>query len=566
MKSSYRNRAYAVPGRSWTALKKRVPALLVLALGAGCDGGGAASPASGVSLESFVAAPDTLDFGSLEVGQTSTRTVQVSNTGPTAIARLRISFAAANTADFTQTNTCTATNAAGTDCTINVTFKPSSGGPRATELLIASSTSAFTRTIPVTGAGKMDALAALRAAASRRVDVLMIGDSNQLFGGSGWDHGFQYRLGTLYGIYATGMVSANDGGLGTPGSGSGAGLGYARIFAGDGAATGAPAALDAAMPAGSTPPHHYYFIASGATGNGSGVSIAASSPLLDLSRALRGHFVYGGFTGDAGSFVPFARLGSPPYSVLATGPAVTTNLSAHGIAYAQLEVPAAARTGSIEFRDRDANGGAGIKGPYLGYYYRVEWPEKTSGVSVHTAFAVGGFSLFEIAQKILAAPDAQLHLQLSEARRLQVAAGQTPVVVVVVNAGLNDRNETSTPSLGPAGVADADSATAYIDNLQAIVDRVESVYRANWPLNELYWLIMPSHRVADPDDPELVSYRAAVNSWVNGRERTSMIDLASNITAAEMLTRGYFAAGNADLNHLTVAGYEGLATTYLVGP
>lgn len=42
---------------------------------------------------------------------------------------------------------------------------------------------------------------------TRRVDVIMIGDSNQLFGGTGRDHGWGYALRNAYGLYSTGLIA-----------------------------------------------------------------------------------------------------------------------------------------------------------------------------------------------------------------------------------------------------------------------------------------------------------------------------------------------------------------------
>ncbi len=47
-------------------------------------------------------------------------------------------------------------------------------------------------------------------AASGRVDVVGIGDSNQLYAGHGWDTGWAVALAERYGLYATGLHSAES--------------------------------------------------------------------------------------------------------------------------------------------------------------------------------------------------------------------------------------------------------------------------------------------------------------------------------------------------------------------
>jgi hypothetical protein len=68
----------------------------------------------------------TLALGSQPVGTTSAaQTVTLSNTGNATLNITSIAITGTNASDFAQTNTCGSSVAAGADCTINVTFKPS---------------------------------------------------------------------------------------------------------------------------------------------------------------------------------------------------------------------------------------------------------------------------------------------------------------------------------------------------------------------------------------------------------------------------------------------------------
>jgi hypothetical protein len=89
-----------------------------------------------------LAAPDmelsakSLGFGLHKVGTTSTKTVTLSNkgTGPLAITNMTVT--GTNSKDFTQSNNCGTSLAAGKSCTVTVTFKPSATGSRSAVLSI----------------------------------------------------------------------------------------------------------------------------------------------------------------------------------------------------------------------------------------------------------------------------------------------------------------------------------------------------------------------------------------------------------------------------------------------
>lgn len=99
-----------------------------------------------------------------------------------------------------------------------------------------------------------------------------------------------------------------------------------------------------------------------------------------------------------------------------------------------------------------------------------------------------------------------------------------------------------------------------MDNLDALVARVESVWTANgWDKTELFYFVMPSHPI--PSDTVLATYRAIAKTWVARRQadkrwaQSSFIDLSQITSSAELLalgTNGYL--GGNDYNHLSSAG------------
>jgi hypothetical protein len=194
------------------------------------------------------------------------------------------------------------------------------------------------------------------------------------------------------------------------------------------------------------------------------------------------------------------------------------------------------------------------------YYFRVENTDRAVGASFHTLYARGGQSARDMAAGLLQASDAYLSSYFAAVRALQ---GPAKHVLVRVNTGLNDRNETL-PSLGPSPVAQGDSAAAYADNLQAIINRLRSIWTLNgWEQGELYFLLSVSHPVSNPDDQKLADYRQAAVALTQSNLRTGATDFTQLTNEAEMLANGWYQSGGADRNHLTQPAFEVLAAREL---
>jgi hypothetical protein len=81
---------------------------------------------------------DSLIFGNQNVGTTSAdQAVTLSNSGTGALLISSLSVTGVNGADFGQTNTCGASVAPGSSCTISVTFVPTNRGTRTAAVSIA---------------------------------------------------------------------------------------------------------------------------------------------------------------------------------------------------------------------------------------------------------------------------------------------------------------------------------------------------------------------------------------------------------------------------------------------
>jgi hypothetical protein len=112
------------------------------------SGNGTAAPAPIASIS-----PTTLTFTST-VGTTSAvQTAQLSNTGNAALNISGITLAGANAGSFAETNTCGTSLAAGSNCTISVTFAPASAGSFSASVSIADNATGSPQTIALTGTG-----------------------------------------------------------------------------------------------------------------------------------------------------------------------------------------------------------------------------------------------------------------------------------------------------------------------------------------------------------------------------------------------------------------------------
>lgn len=367
------------------------------------------------------------------------------------------------------------------------------------------------------------ALAAMALAAVRPIDLVMIGDSTALFGGHGWDAALTRAYAKRFGQWASPLYPQEQ-----PNQGyNSQGWGTAVVAPSSGSSDpDAPAYFnDRGLP---SAVNHYRAATSLSSTNG--IVIDADSP-LDCDAALRYHVFHGVFDTGGGSFRLAARKETPGYQLIAEGAVVSTNGGALGEAEAVLDVQAAARVYAVGFKLYRPNGTATVA-PTLSQAQRVQNLDRESGVSLHTFYGQGGQSLYDMARWTLGqlgfnAPPptlARLMWGFGKLRQMQIARGHRPVIVVRICSGLHDRNETAAPSMGWRRSMNPASATAYRDNLEAILGRIETGWRTmGWPLDELWFLIVPSYPVSQPDD--MAPYRASAADCAAGRANVSVIDL-----------------------------------------
>ena len=96
----------------------------------------------------------SISFGNQIVGTSSTvQMVSLTNTGTATLTISSIALTGANSGDFSQTNTCGASVAAGANCSISVTFKPTASGARAASVTITDDASGSPQSVSLSGTG-----------------------------------------------------------------------------------------------------------------------------------------------------------------------------------------------------------------------------------------------------------------------------------------------------------------------------------------------------------------------------------------------------------------------------
>lgn len=95
----------------------------------------------------------SLNFSTVRVGQSRTKNVTLSNPGKTALSITSIGITGADPGDFTQSNNCPGSLAAGKSCTISVTFKPTATGPRSAQLTVIDNAQTSPQNVALSGKG-----------------------------------------------------------------------------------------------------------------------------------------------------------------------------------------------------------------------------------------------------------------------------------------------------------------------------------------------------------------------------------------------------------------------------
>jgi hypothetical protein len=383
-------------------------------------------------------------------------------------------------------------------------------------------------------------------AQQRKVDVVMVGDSNQLYQGHGWDHGFSNILSQRYGLYATGIhwLGENFGlgnGVGymwnTQANASAGLFSYTETFQNDW--------LNPYYH-GDMRPCHVIYLPTGLSLNSIGIGLNSNNVLYNLGDRIKFKFAYR-IPVPGGSFRPIIRQGTGPYTIYHQSP-ITYNYTNGNVSFAEVSgnVP---NNGPLEARTSIFNAA-----PVEFYYGYVQNMKRQTGFSVNTLYGYGGQSSRDMAEAIGRWP-----LELWAAYFNSIAERQdgNPMVLVRLFAGLNDRVETE-PSVRYE--YPPTSPQAYADNITFILDTLQSTWELlGYNPDNLHIVITLPQPVSNPQNAQIVGYENIARTFYTTHKRITVIQTSSLVTYQEMIANSWF-INPGDANHLSLNGFNSLST------
>ncbi len=394
----------------------------------------------------------------------------------------------------------------------------------------------------------------LEQAESRRIDIVSLGDSNQLFFTFGWQDGWSHAMGARFEMYATPILGSGE----DDGIGMGVGVIEHKILS----PIGAPAEWnlfnDPASGVKNTPygflDEFTQFRPSALTGMMLRPGIEDwPSNNFDETAALRFHFSYGVGPGSAGfSFEPgiIQLLGDQ-----AIHPPILTENPTYEIASGWIDYPQGKRSANdIVFHWFRGNN-TPIHGPFFALYMRVENLPLDHGFSNHTLYGTGGASARQCATELQAASDEQLIEFFTEVRDLQPAE---KMILIRIAFGGNDRTD-ALPSVGPSGWLASNTPEGVEDNHLAIINRIKEIWQvAGWDESELTFLLVGNH--AKSVEPAGFGFRNTISNIASYLDGVAFVNLAELADPLEMSTNGWYSDTDA---HLSRDGYRAVNTREL---
>ena len=399
---------------------------------------------------------------------------------------------------------------------------------------------------------------------TRRVDFVDISDSNCLFGGHGRNHGLSYAFSTLgIPIYRTQVFSAAEN------RNVGSSSGYKSGAINDGGRLNrignAPAELDMYMPDNGTPTgegqwapsHNYWYLRSGDTytnGN-NGIVIDADNP-VGVNGNLRAWFTYGELADVPGGAIrPAIRRGDSPFTELVNAGLIDpSGKSANAIKRISLDLAAATRNYPLQVRWQTSNNQ--IVGPMIQFYQSLENRDTLTGIGVHYLLGRGGQGYVHFLKNLRRSIKATAYF-LDEATFMQNVPLNQRMIMISLNSGLNDRNITGEPSLGPVGGLASATAAGFADNLEGMILHLRDAWTliGGDPAN-LYFTLFDSTPVSNPDEATLISYRNESRRLAAKYQNTCELDLTLEQPTIETNAAAWYASGGSDRYHMTQTGYE----------
>ena len=389
-------------------------------------------------------------------------------------------------------------------------------------------------------------------AASRRVDICIVGDSNARANSCGHETGMGLAFGARFGTYATAVEPV----AGLNGWGASIASCSSFMFPPFTLDNG-PAQMSLFSFANEGFPSSYAHLDDGASADPSyntGLVLLPQSP-IDITGPLRyhaTHWIYGPASG--GYMNPSCRPAWPgnAYTNYAAAPTISSAGPMRLLKDFSLDVLPGARTpDGLLFCCTDAAGARDARGPLCLTWNRVENTSRATGIAYSPLWAQGGQSAYHACLALQTAGAAPREW-FRQATRLQSAP---PVLLVQVLHGGNDVN-SHIGSLGPIGGLDSSTAAGQEDNTRGIILAIRNswVVSGRDPAN-LFFLLGPYHPVPYPNSPQ-PAYEQGWQNIAAGDPQVSVIAGTMLTTAAELSQKGYL-SGGVDIAHLSVSGFVG---------
>ncbi|XHR30586.1 MAG: hypothetical protein ACFUZC_08485 [Chthoniobacteraceae bacterium] len=366
-----------------------------------------------------------------------------------------------------------------------------------------------------------------------RVAVIGIGDSNQRFGGHGYSAFMAEALNQQFGCYGSELV-----------------LYHQWQEKDQPLHPAAPQEL-------ASKAFSYWYLSPGereaVSWKHGAVSIPADHP-LGVQGNLRFHLTYGAFQCEGGTFRPAIRKDLPPWNLLKSEASPLhsgTDTPSHLVQYT-MDLPAdPERNYPVRFMVSPLP--EQVTGEFLAASASCENTDKQSGLSYSTLYAQGGQSLYDMLTTFRQTGSERLEEFFT---RIRESLNGRKTCVIMITSGLNDRHEPE-KSAGPS----SSSPEGYSDNLEGIVQTLQTAWvNAGGSPQTIHFAFMPSHALADPDDTQLIAYRAAARNLAARLPNASMIDLSILVPYQEMAANHYYDKGTSTNPHLDKSGYKAIAT------
>lgn len=392
-----------------------------------------------------------------------------------------------------------------------------------------------------------------RAMNAQRVSIALLGASNVLQGGEGFDRGLHLAHAARHGMWGTGRDTQRKNG-----TTNAAGYLYKNAGTLFGGATGAGVySTDFADPAlhSSAVPHQYTFIDTPATAAGAtvGFYLEIGCP-INVAANLRCHCERGMFDhAEFGQWRDQVRLEASPWTVMHDR-GVQSTYDDQGPHYINDSFDLGA--GLLDpakfylWRSYRAGTGGDLVGPYWEGWRWVENRDRASGFSISVVATYAGASTKTLREQYILKPQAsraahlmRVHLPANQAHE---PASPRTIIMLRVDAGEKSDSNTNTPD-------------GHAASLNALIDQIEADIAATGRPPEEFGIEVVTPHVQDATDEAVyapIRARLVEVCATRGPRVWSVNHEGLPITHAEMLAAGYYSDGTHE--HLSTAGYDAM--------